>query len=197
MRSQRSRSLPERKPRPPEPVAQQTKPGKSEHLATEAEDVKWMQTALREAQRAAAEGEVPVGAAVIHEGRLVARAHNRPIHLRDPTAHAEILALRHAARRLANYRLTGCALYVTIEPCPMCASAITHARIRRLVFGADDPKAGAAGSAFEVLNHPKANHRVEVATGVLKEDCASLLREFFSRRRPKIESIDLIIRSGN
>lgn len=154
-------------------------------LAVEAEDVRWMKAALREAERAAAEGEVPVGAVLVHQGRLVARAHNRPIHLRDPTAHAEILALRRAARKLANYRLTGCALYATIEPCAMCASAITHARIRRLVFGADDPKAGAVGSAFEVLNHPKANHRVEVVSGILQDDCARLLREFFRRKRSK------------
>jgi len=149
----------------------------------DAEDVRWMHAALREAQRASAEGEVPVGAVVVYQGRLVARAHNRPIHLSDPTAHAEVLALRRAARKLANYRLTGCDLYVTIEPCAMCASAITHARIHRLVYGASDPKAGAAGSAFEVLNHPKANHRVEVVTGVLKDDCSSLIHEFFRRRR--------------
>jgi tRNA(adenine34) deaminase len=144
-----------------------------------------MQAALREAQRAAAEGEVPVGAVVVREGRLVARAHNRPIHLSDPTAHAEILALRRAARKLANYRLTGCDLYVTIEPCAMCASAMTHARIRRLVYGASDPKAGAAGSAFEVLNYPKTNHRVEVLGGVLEEDCGWILRAFFRERRQK------------
>ena len=175
------------------PQAQSTKPAETEPLAPEGEDIRWMQIALREAQRAAAEGEVPVGAVVINEGRLVARAHNRPIHLRDPSAHAEILALRRAARELANYRLTGCALYVTIEPCAMCASAITHARIRRLVFGAADPKAGGAGSAFDVVNHPKANHRVEVASGVLKEDCASLIREFFRRRRPKNQPTDSMI----
>jgi tRNA(adenine34) deaminase len=144
-----------------------------------------MQAALREARRAASEGEVPVGAIVVRKGRLVARAHNRPIHLSDPTAHAEILALRRAARKLVNYRLTGCDLYVTIEPCAMCASAITHARIRRLAYGAHDPKGGAAGSAFEVLNHPKANHRVEVVAGILNENCASVMREFFGRRRIK------------
>jgi tRNA(adenine34) deaminase len=166
-----------------EAVPQLTKPAETKRSATAAEDIRWMQVALREARRAAAEGEVPVGAVVIHEGRLVARAHNRPIHLRDPSAHAEILALRRAGRKLANYRLTGCALYATIEPCAMCASAITQARIKRLVFGAADPKAGAAGSAFEVLNHPKANHRVDVRAGILQEDCARLLREFFRERR--------------
>jgi tRNA(adenine34) deaminase len=160
-------------------------PAKRDRLTAEVEDIRWMQAALREAQRAAAEDEVPVGAVVVLDGRLLARAHNRPIHLRDPTAHAEILALRRAARKLANYRLTGCVLYVTIEPCAMCASAITHARIKRLVFGAHDAKAGAASSAFEVLNHPKTNHRVETVSGILKENCASLVRDFFRRKRLK------------
>jgi tRNA(adenine34) deaminase len=172
-----------RKPKSSRSVARLLEPAERVRLAVEVEDFRWMQAALREAQRAAAEGEVPVGAVVVLDGRLVARAHNRPIHLRDPTAHAEILALRRAARKLANYRLTGCALYVTIEPCAMCASAVTHARIRRLVFGAHDPKAGAAGSAFEVLNHPKANHRVEVRGGLLREDCVQVLRNFFRDRR--------------
>ena len=193
MHGKSSRQSRGRKFRPSEPVPQLTKPAETERLAWGSEDARWMQIALREAQRGAAESEVPVGAVVVHEGRLIARAHNRPIHLRDPTAHAEILALRRAARKRANYRLTGYALYVTMEPCAMCASAITHARIKRLVFGACDPKAGAAGSAFAVLNHPKANHRVEVVTGVLKEDCARLLREFFRRRRPENQPIDSMI----
>lgn len=174
-----------REARAPAPAARLSKRFAMAYRADETEDIKWMQAALREAQRAAAEGEVPVGAVVVREGRLVARAHNRPIHLSDPTAHAEILALRRAARKLANYRLTGCDLYVTIEPCAMCASAMTHTRIRRLVYGANDPKAGAAGSALDVLNHPEANHRVEIVSGILKEDCASLIREFFRRRRVK------------
>ena len=171
------------------PAARLSKPPKMGHPGHDTGDIrwtadlKWMQVALCEARRAAAEGEVPVGAVVVRDGRLVARAHNRPIRLSDPTAHAEILALRRAARKLANYRLTGCELYVTIEPCAMCASAITHARIKRLVYGANDRKAGAAGSVFEVLNHPKANHRVEVVTGILKDDCATLLRAFFRTRR--------------
>jgi tRNA(adenine34) deaminase len=147
------------------------------------EDVGFMRRALREAERAAREEEVPVGAVVVEDGRVIARAHNRPIHLKDPSAHAEILALRRAARKLGNYRLTGCSLYVTIEPCAMCAGAIVQARLRRVVFGAHDPKAGASGSALSVLNHPKLNHRVEVRAGVLARDCASLLREFFRRRR--------------
>ena len=173
------------KTRSPAPAARLSKHSGMAYRADETVDIKWMQVALREAQRAAAEGEVPVGAVVVREGQPVARAHNRPIHLSDPTAHAEILALRRAGRKLANYRLTGCDLYVTIEPCAMCASAITHARIRRLVYGANDPKAGAASSVFEVLNHPKANHRVEIMSGVLKEECANLLRAFFRSRRLK------------
>src|SRR5438445_11342516 len=147
------------------------------------EDVEFMRRALREAERAFAEGEVPVGAVVVREGRLISRAHNRPIHLNDPTAHAEILALRRAAKKLGNYRLTGCSLYVTIEPCAMCAGAIVHARLGRVVFGARDPKAGASGSALKVLNHPKLNHQVEIAQGILEDDCSSILREFFRHRR--------------
>lgn len=142
-----------------------------------------MRRALREAQRAFAEDEVPVGAVLVGEDRLLARAHNRPIHLSDPSAHAEILALRRAARRLGNYRLAGCTLYVTIEPCAMCAGAMVHARLKRVVFGARDPKAGASGSALTVLNHPKLNHPVEVTEGILADDCAAILREFFRRRR--------------
>ncbi len=146
-----------------------------------------MRVALREASRAAREEEVPVGAVVIREGRIIARAHNRPIAMRDPTAHAEILALRRAARKLGNYRLNECSLYVTIEPCAMCAGAIVHARLKQVVFGARDPKAGASGSALRVLNHPKLNHHAEVVSGVLKEECASVLREFFQARRKKFE----------
>ncbi len=142
-----------------------------------------MRAALREATRAEAEGEVPVGAVAVYDGRVVARAHNRPIRLSDPTAHAEILALRRAARKLGNYRLAGCSLYATIEPCAMCASAMIHARIERLVFGAHDAKAGAAGSVLQVLNHPKLNHRVEVVGGFMAQECSELLRSFFQQRR--------------
>ena len=148
-----------------------------------------MRMALREAERAAREGEVPVGAVLVRGERVLARAHNRPIHLRDPSAHAEILALRRAARKVANYRMEGCDLYVTIEPCAMCAGAITQARLRRVVFGTPDPKAGACGSALAVLNHPKMNHRVEVASGVLAEECAAILRDFFRKRRRKAQVI--------
>ena len=144
-----------------------------------------MRMALREAERGAREGEVPVGAVVVRGERVLARAHNRPIHLHDPSAHAEILALRRAARKVANYRLEGCDLYVTIEPCPMCAGAIVQARLRRAVFGARDPKAGACGSVLRVLNHTKLNHQVELTSGILADDCAGIIREFFRKRRNK------------
>lgn len=146
---------------------------------------RFMRVALGEARRARDEGEVPVGAVVVKGGKVIARAHNRPIHLQDPSAHAEILALRRAAHKLGNYRLVGSTLYVTIEPCAMCAGAIVQARVERLVFGAEDSKAGACGSALDVLNHPKLNHRVEVSKGVLREECAAILREFFAARRKK------------
>ena len=144
-----------------------------------------MRLALREAERARREREVPVGAIVVRDGRVIARAHNRPIHLKDPTAHAEVLALRRAARKVGNYRLSGCTLYVTIEPCAMCAGAMVQARLKRVVFGASDPKAGAGGSVLSVLNHPRLNHRVEVTEGVLGEDCAAILKEFFGNKRKK------------
>ena len=144
-----------------------------------------MRAALRQAERAETEGEVPVGVVVVRGGRVIARAHNQPIRLNDPTAHAEILALRRAARKLGNYRLAGCTVYATIEPCAMCAGAMIHARIERLVYGARDAKAGAAGSVLEVLNHPKLNHRVEVESGILEEECRKLLRGFFRARRKK------------
>jgi tRNA(Arg) A34 adenosine deaminase TadA len=153
--------------------------------STVSDDERFMRSALGEARKAAREGEVPVGAVVVHEGQILARAHNRPIRLSDPAAHAEILALRRAARKLGNYRLGGCSLYVTIEPCAMCAGAAVHARVKRVVFGAPDTKAGAVGSALEVLRHPKLNHRVEVSGGVLDGECADVLRAFFRRRRSK------------
>ena len=147
------------------------------------ETLKFMSLALSEAQRGLDEGEVPVGAVVVQHGRAVARAHNRPIHLNDPTAHAEILALRRAAKRLGNYRLNDCTLYVTIEPCAMCAGAIVQARLQRVVFGASDPKAGAGGSAIKVLNHPRLNHRVEVIRGVRADACSAILSGFFRHKR--------------
>lgn len=151
-------------------------------------DELWMEEALREAQRALALGEVPIGAVVVREGQIVGRGCNRPVSSSDPTAHAEILALREAGRNVGNYRLGDCDLFVTVEPCAMCSGAITHARVRRLVYGADDPKAGAVHSMLQVLNHPKLNHRVEVTSGVLAARCMDLLQTFFRERRSAVEN---------
>jgi tRNA(adenine34) deaminase len=148
-------------------------------------DERFMRMALREAARGAREGEVPVGAVLVLDGRVLARTHNRPIHLHDASAHAEMLAIRRAGRKLRNYRLEGCDLYVTIEPCAMCAGAAVHARIRRIVFGAHDAKAGACGSALRVLNHRKLNHKVEVKSGRLRTECAQVIQEFFRSKRKK------------
>ncbi len=146
-------------------------------------DELWMEEALREAQRALALGEVPVGAIVVCGGRVVGRGCNRPLTANDPTAHAEILALREAGQTIGNYRLLDCDLYVTVEPCAMCAGAITHARIRRLIYGAEDLKAGAVHSMLQVLNHPKLNHKVEVSPGVLAARCMNLVQAFFREKR--------------
>ncbi|HEX8926739.1 MAG TPA: tRNA adenosine(34) deaminase TadA [Terriglobales bacterium] len=143
----------------------------------------WMEEALREAARAQAAGEVPVGAVVVHDGNIIGRGSNQVLISSDPTAHAEIIAIREAAAALNNYRLLDCDLYVTLEPCAMCAGAITHARIARLVIGADDPKAGAAGSAMSVLNHAAMNHRVDVVRGVLAGRCMEQLQAFFREKR--------------
>lgn len=147
------------------------------------DDVTCMELALAEARMAAEAGEVPVGALVINNGEIIGRAGNRNLRDHDPTAHAEILALRQAAQHLGNHRLTGCTLYATIEPCAMCAGAVIHARIARLVYGAKDPKAGAAGSILEVINHPRLNHKMEVVSGVLGDRCSEILQDFFRRRR--------------
>jgi tRNA(adenine34) deaminase len=146
-------------------------------------DCIFMEAALEEARSAAARGEVPVGAVVIAGDRIVSRAGNRTITDCDPTAHAEVLALRAAASAIGNYRLLGAAMYVTIEPCAMCAGAIIQARIERVVYGADDPKGGAVRSCFSVLDHPQLNHRVEVTAGFRGEEAAALLRDFFASRR--------------
>jgi tRNA(adenine34) deaminase len=142
-----------------------------------------MQAALVEARAAAEAGEVPIGAVAVIGGEIVARGQNRVLRDVDPTAHAEIVAMRAAARAIDNYRLVDCELYVTLEPCAMCAGAMIHARLGRLVYGAADPKAGAAGSVLEVLNHPKLNHQVAVTSGALAEECAEVLRGFFRERR--------------
>ncbi|HXP39674.1 MAG TPA: tRNA adenosine(34) deaminase TadA [Candidatus Acidoferrales bacterium] len=148
-----------------------------------ANDELGMEEALRAAQRALAAGEVPVGAVVVSQGRVVGRGWNRNIADFDPTAHAEIVALREAGATIGNHRLADCDLFVTIEPCAMCAGAVVHARIKRLIYGADDPKAGAVQSVMQVLNHPQLNHRVEVRSGVLAGRCAEVLQEFFRSRR--------------
>jgi len=142
-----------------------------------------MRAALREARKAAEAGEVPVGAVVVHEGRILGRAHNQRETLKDPTAHAEMIALTQAASALSSWRLEGADLYVTLEPCLMCAGALVHARIRKVVFGAKDPKAGACGSLYQVGLDPRLNHRFEVEGGLLEGECAALLQEFFRERR--------------
>ena len=147
-----------------------------------------MEQALEQARLAAAAGEVPVGALVIKDGEIVGRGHNRNLLDDDPTAHAEIVALRQAAARLGNHRLTGCVMFATIEPCSMCAGALMHARITRLVYGASDPKAGAAGSVLQVFNHPRLNHRMEVTAGVLIDKCSEILQDFFRQKRERRES---------
>lgn len=150
---------------------------------TEVDDIFWMEQALLQAQAGALAGEVPVGAVLLHAGVCVAQAHNAPIALHDPTAHAEIQVLRSAAAAFGNYRLPGSVLYVTLEPCAMCIGAMIHARVERLVFAAFDPRTGAAGSAIDLLSHPAHNHRIQVTAGVLAEPAGSLLREFFRARR--------------
>ncbi|HEY6128988.1 MAG TPA: tRNA adenosine(34) deaminase TadA [Candidatus Acidoferrum sp.] len=146
-------------------------------------DMDYMKMALDEARAAAQAGEVPIGAVLVKDGQILARGNNRTIRDCDPTAHAEIIALREAARSCGNYRLMGAILYVTIEPCAMCAGAIIQARVSRVVYGADDLKGGAVRSCFEVLSHPKLNHRVEVTPAVLADESIALLQAFFAVRR--------------
>jgi tRNA(adenine34) deaminase len=146
-------------------------------------DESWMRRALDLARRAEDAGEVPVGALVVRDGAVLGEGWNRPIAASDPTAHAEILALRNAASTAGDYRLGGATLYVTLEPCPMCAAAIAHARVARLVFGAWDPRQGAAGSVFDLVTAEAMNHRVDAFGGVLSEECGALLRRFFAGRR--------------
>ncbi len=158
-------------------------PTTNDQRPTAGSDELWMEETLRAAQRALEAGEVPVGAVVVCDGRIIGRGWNRNIGDSDPTAHAEIVALREAAATVGNHRLAECDLFATIEPCPMCAGAMVHARIKRLVYGADDPKAGAVQSVMQVLNHPQLNHKVEVRSGVLAGRCAELLQTFFKNRR--------------
>lgn len=165
----------------------------SEHpdsLESEALDVFWMQHAIELAKRAQAEGEVPVGAVIVKDEQVVGEGWNRPITANDPTAHAEIMALRAAANKLHNYRLLNTTLYVTLEPCSMCAGAIIHARVNRLVYAAADPKGGAAGSVFNILPGEQLNHQVEVAAGVMAEEGGRLLTSFFQTRRQRKKLAD-------
>jgi tRNA(adenine34) deaminase len=147
------------------------------------DDAEGMRLALEQARLARSAGEVPVGAVVVRSGQVIGRGHNQPVGAHDPTAHAEVMALRQAAQATGNYRLDGCDLYVTLEPCPMCSGAMLHSRLRRVVFGARDPKTGAAGSVLDLFAEPRLNHRTVVAGGVLADDCGRLLADFFASRR--------------
>jgi len=143
----------------------------------------FMQIALAEAEQALREDEVPVGAVIVHDGRVIARAHNQREQLHDPTAHAEMIAITQAAEARQSWRLDGCTLYVTLEPCPMCAGAIVQARLPTLVYGATDPKAGAVHTLYHLLEDPRLNHRAEIVAGVLAEPCAQILSRFFQQQR--------------
>lgn len=151
-----------------------------------ADDQSYMQAALDQARSAQAAGEVPVGAVVVKDGEIVGTGFNAPIGRHDPTGHAEIFALRDAATRLGNYRLPGCELYVTLEPCAMCVGAMLHARIARLIYGAADPKTGACGSVINLFAEPRLNHHASLTAGVMAEECGALLREFFAGKRAKV-----------
>jgi tRNA(adenine34) deaminase len=146
-------------------------------------DAIYMQQAISQARNAWALGEVPVGALIVKDGQIIATGFNQPIGTHDPTAHAEIMALRAAAAILGNYRLPGCEMYVTLEPCAMCAGAMMHARLTRVIYGASDPKTGACGSVLNLFEQEKLNHHTEVTAGVLAEECGTLLKEFFAERR--------------
>lgn len=151
-----------------------------------ADDKTFMLAALEQARKARAAGEVPVGAVAVKDGEIIGAGFNSPISGHDPAAHAEILALRNAAKTLGNYRLPGCVLYVTLEPCVMCVGAMLHARIARLVYGAADPKTGACGSVIDLFAEPRLNHHASVTAGVMDQECAALLRDFFAARRAKV-----------
>lgn len=152
-------------------------------LTSPESDTGWMQLALEQARQAEEAGEVPVGALVIKDGVIVGQGQNRNLRDNDPTAHAEIVALRQAAATLGNHRLTGCQVFVTIEPCAMCAGAMIHARIARLIYGAADAKAGAVSSVLQVVNHPRLNHKMEAVGGVMGEECSAHLQDFFRKKR--------------
>ncbi|HEX2585767.1 MAG TPA: tRNA adenosine(34) deaminase TadA [Steroidobacteraceae bacterium] len=154
-----------------------------ESLAILDADNRFMSRALELAREAGLHGEVPVGAVIVKDQQIIAEGWNRPISTCDPTAHAEVIVLRSAGAAVKNYRLTNCTLYVTLEPCAMCAGAMVHARVKRLVYGAPDPRAGAAGTIFNITDHAALNHRLEVESGVMADECGALLRQFFQARR--------------
>ncbi|MES2040705.1 MAG: tRNA adenosine(34) deaminase TadA [Pseudomonadota bacterium] len=162
---------------------EQNLPPQSEQNQQSLRDVQFMQAAYQQALLARNEGEVPVGAVVVKDGVIIASGYNRPIGKHDPTAHAEIMALRAAAELIGNYRLPGCELYVTLEPCMMCAGAMMHARLARVIYAASDPKTGVAGSLLNVFEHGQLNHHTQVTGGVLADECSSLLKDFFANRR--------------
>ncbi len=152
-------------------------------------DIEYMQVALQLAQEAAAAGEVPVGAVIVKNDKIIGRGYNAPITTHDPSAHAEIRAMRDAAQHLGNYRLVGCTLYVTLEPCAMCTGAIQHARIAKVIYGASDPKTGACGSVVNLMAEPKLNHHTEISGGIMAEACGAILSDFFaSRRKAKVSA---------
>ena len=169
----------------PAPASNANDPASSDPASTDpaASDVAWMREALAEARAAEACGEVPVGCVVVVDGAIVGRGHNLRESLQDPTAHAEMVALREAAARLGSWRLEGASAYVTLEPCPMCAGALVHARVARVVQGADDPKAGATSTLYTIGTDPRLNHRFELVRGVLAEECGSVLSGFFAKIR--------------
>jgi len=148
-----------------------------------------MLEALKEAKKAYAKDEVPVGAVVVADGKIIARAYNQTIQLNDPTAHAEIIALRKAAKKIGNYRLNDCQMYVTIEPCPMCAGALIWARVNELIYGVTDPKSGACGSVVNLFSDKKFNHQVKITSGILEEDCKKIVRKFFNEKRNYLRRI--------
>ncbi len=154
-------------------------------MSAEHEHIPYMREALAEARKACARGEVPVGAVVVRDGEIIGRGHNLRETLMDSSAHAEMLALREAAQKTGDWRLTGCTVYVTIEPCPMCAGALVQFRVSRLVYGAKDPKAGAVDSVVDLVRNPRFNHQVEVVSGVLEEECRSIIQRFFKDLREK------------
>ncbi len=165
-------------------------------VVNEYSDEYWMRQALSLAQRAQEEGEVPVGALLVLDNQVIGEGWNRPIGRHDPTAHAEIMALRQGGAVLQNYRLLNATLYVTLEPCVMCAGAMVHSRIRRLVYGAADEKTGAVGSLVDILRHPGMNHQVDIVSGVLAEECAATLSNFFRMRREQKKALKLAQRAG-